>query len=161
MEIAGQITLLLHFIGMGLFVAIQVAGMVVGKQYKKAQNLQEKATLLKVMRPIGLLSPIAVLLMIISGVGNMHTFQITLADFGWLQLKIVVFAIAAIIGIFIGIISKKRGMLVGMMLQGKAPADAEKTLRKYDGQVALFTMITPILLLVILCLSVYGRLGGQ
>ena len=161
MEFVGQITLLFHFIGMSLFVAIQVAGFVVGKQYKKAKNLQEKATLLNVMRPIGLLSPVAVVIMIISGIGNMHTFQITLADFGWLQIKLVIFTIASILGIVLGIMSKKRGTLVGMMLDGQAPADAEAMLKKYDGRIQIFSIITPILLLAILCLSVYGRLGGQ
>ncbi len=161
MEFAGQITLLFHFIGMGLLVAVQVAGFVVGKQYKKAQNLQTKATLLKVMRPIGLLSPIAVVIMIVSGIGNMHTFQIALADFSWLQIKIVIFAIAAILGIVMGIISKKRSSLVDVMLQGKVPPEAEANLKKYDGLMQVFSIITPILLLAILCLSVYGRLGGQ
>ncbi|TAK60522.1 MAG: hypothetical protein EPO24_06615 [Bacteroidetes bacterium] len=161
MESAGQITLLFHFIGLGLFVAIQVASFVITSQYKKAPDLQTKLTLLKVMRPIGLLSPIAIVVMIITGIGNMHAFQITLSDFSWLRTKLIVFGIAAVLGIVVGVLSRKRGALVGMMVQGKAPADADAALKKYDRLIGALSLIMPLLLLCIIYLSIYGRLGGQ
>ncbi|MBI5217110.1 MAG: hypothetical protein HY960_15245 [Ignavibacteriae bacterium] len=160
MESAGKITLLLHFIGLGLLVTLSVAGFVVDSQYRKAKDLQTKATLLRVMRPIGLLSPVAILLMAVTGIGNMHAFQYTM-QFSWLSNKITVFVIAAILGTFMGIISRKRGALVGKMLTGEAPQNADATLSKYDSMVRIVSFIMPVLLLVILYFSVIGRLGAQ
>jgi uncharacterized membrane protein SirB2 len=160
MESAGQITLLLHFIGLGLLVTLSVTGFVVDSHYKKAKDLQTKATLLRVMKPIGLLSPVAILLMAISGIGNMHAFQYTM-QFSWLSNKITVFVIAAILGTFMGIISRKRGALVGKMLSSEAPPTAEAMLAKYDSIIRIISYIMPVLLLVILYFSVSGRLGAQ
>ncbi len=160
MESAGQITLILHFIGLGLLVTLSVTGFVVDSHYRKATDLQTKATLLRVMRPIGILSPIAILLMAVSGIGNMHAFQYTM-QFSWLSNKITVFVIAAILGTFMGIISRKRGGLVGKMLKGDAPQNADATLAKYDSIIRIISFIMPVLLLVILYFSVSGRLGAQ
>ena len=56
---------------------------------------------------------------------------------------------------------RKRGKLVGSMISGSAPADAPKELAKLDTQISLIHIILPILLMCILALAIYGRLGGQ
>jgi H+/gluconate symporter-like permease len=73
----------------------------------------------------------------------------------------VIFAVAVILGAMLGAKMSKRGKLVGSMISGSAPADAPKELEKSDKQISLISMILPILLMCILALAIYGRLGGQ
>lgn len=158
---AREFTLLFHFIGFGLFVSLTVMGFILNSHYKKAPDLQAKAAILRIGRPIGILSPIAVLLMLITGIGNMHALGLGLLDMGWLSAKLVIFLFAAILGGIGGGKMRRRGKLVGSMISGAAPADAPKELEKLDKQISLIHMILPVLLLCILYLSIYGRLGGQ
>lgn len=156
-----EINLLIHFLGFGLLVTINVAGFILNRQYRKAPDLQTKATILRALRPIGLLSPLAILIMLVTGIGNMHFLGLGILDMGWLTAKIIFFAIAAISGILMGVISRKRGKLVGEMAAGKAPANADQLLRSYDRQIALSYVVMPVLLISIVWLGIYGRLGGQ
>ena len=158
---ARELTLLFHFLGFGLLMTTTVAGLIINSQYRKAADIQSKATILRTMRPIGLLSPLGILIMLITGIGNMHGLGVGLFTLGWLSAKIIFFAIAAISGIVFGIQSKKRGALVGQMANGTAPANAGDLVKAYDKQVNLSYLVMPLLLLIILWLSVYGRLGGQ
>ena len=158
---ARELTLLFHFLGFGLLMTINVAGFILNRQYRNAPDLQTKATILRSMRPIGLLSPVAILIMLITGIGNMHALGIGIFTFGWLAYKIVFYTIAVISGTILGITSRKRGALVGQMAAGTAPANAEQLLTGYDKQIDLFYIVMPLLMLCILWLSIYGRLGGQ
>ena len=156
-----EINLVLHFLGFGLFVMVLVAGFIIERQYRKATDVQVKATLLGVMRSIGIISPFAVLIMLLTGIMNMQTLGIGLLDFGWLTAKIIFFAIAATNGIFAGIRSRKRGTLVMQMAKGESPADAEQKVQSYDKQQSMFYVVNALLLLIIVVLSVYGGMGGQ
>ena len=140
---------------------MNVAGFILDRQYRKAPDLQTKAISLRSLKPIGLLSPIAVLVMLISGIGNMRMLGYGILDPGWLTAKIIFFAIAVMSGTLFGIVARKRGVLVHNMAAGTAPANAQETLAGYDRQVSLFNIVMPVLLLIILYLSIYGRLGGQ
>ena len=155
------VILLLHFLGFGLLVTVNVAGFIINRQYKKAPDLQSKVVLLKAMKPIGLLSPIAVLIMLITGIGNMHALGLGILDLGWLTAKIIFFAIAVISGIILGVQSGKRGKMIQQMVQGQAPANANELLSGYDRQVSLSYIVMPLLIIIILALSIYGKLGGQ
>ena len=138
-----------------------VAGFILDRQYRKAPDLGAKAVILRSAKPIGLLSPFAILIMLVTGIGNMHALAFGLLTAGWLTAKIIFFAIASISGILFGIIGRKRGALVGLMAANKGPVNSEATLKGYDNQMLLFYIVMPVLLLLILCLSIYGRLGGQ
>lgn len=156
-----EINLVLHFLGFGLFVMLLVAGFTLERHYRKATDLQVKAAMLGVGKTLGLISPFAVLLMLLTGIGNMYMLGIGLFDFGWLTAKIIFFAMAAINGMLNGGRARKRGMLVMQMAKGEAAADAETKVQEIDKQQGLFFIVNGILLLLIVSLSVYGRLGGQ
>jgi len=156
-----EITLILHFIGLGLLVSASVAGLILNKQYRKATDLKTKALILRAAKPVGLLSPIGMGISLITGIGNMHAIGVGMLTLGWLSAKLVFFSIAVIGGVMMAIISRKRGSLVASMAAGEAGPDAEKKLSGYDRGVMLGYIILPLLLLAILYLSVYGRVGGQ
>jgi hypothetical protein len=159
--VAQELVLLFHLIGFGLLATTSVAGIILHLQYRKATDLAARAVLLRAMRPIGLLSPIAVLLMLVTGIGNMHAIGAGLLSLGWLTAKIIFFAIAGISGLLFSIKSKQRSALVQKMIAGNAPPYAEEMVAALDRQIMLFYLVMPLLIIIILYLSVIGRLGAQ
>jgi len=156
------ITLFIHFIGIGLLATSLFAGYILNRQYRRTSDPGSKAAILRSMKPIGLLSPIGSLIMLLSGIGNMHVLGYTLLDLpGWLAYKIVFFALALISGVIFGITSGKRGKLVQSMNAGSAPTGAEETLRGYDRQIGMFYPVIALLFGIILLLSISGRIGIQ
>ena len=153
---------MVHFFGLGLLVTSMVAGLILNIQYKKAKDISTKAILLRAARPIGLISPIASLIMLISGIGNMHMLGYSVLELpGWLAYKIVFYALAVVSGILFGVQARKRGALIQQMSAKTAPANADELLSGYDKQVSLSYIVMPIIFLIILYLSVMGRLGAQ
>ncbi len=156
-----EIFLILHLLGLGLFVATLIPGYILDSQYRKATDIQTKATLLHALMPIGLLSPFAALLMLATGIANMHYLGVGLLDLGWLTAKIIFFALAVVSGAVFGAKARKRGKLIQQMAKGETSPEAEARLKELDKQQRLFYVVQPILLVIIIYLSVYGRLGGQ
>lgn len=148
-------TLVFHLLGFGLLFTTLVAGLLIDIQYRKATELDTKATLLRAMRPIGLLSPFALILMLLTGIGNMHSIGFGLFDASWLTAKVIFFAIAAVNGIIASVRARKRGALVQRMIKGDAPTGSDLQLKAMDGQQRLFYLVNFILLIIILCLSVF------
>jgi hypothetical protein len=156
-----ELILLFHLVGFGLLATVSVAGIFLHLQYRKAEDIRVKATILRAMKPIGLLSPVAVLIMLVTGIGNMISISVGLLTLGWLTAKIIFFALAVVSGVLFGMKSKQRGALVEKMIAGNAPPYSPEMLQALDKQIVLFHVVTPLLLLVILYLTVIGRLGAQ
>lgn len=155
------ILLFFHFIGIGLIVCIQLASIILDSQYRKSPDLQTKAVILRAMKPIGMLSPVAIGVMLITGIGNMHMLGYGLFTMGWLTAKIIIFAIAIVNGLMMGVKARKRGALVASMVKGDAPSNANEILNDYDRQLRWSQIVNPLLLVLLLGLAIYGRLGGQ
>lgn len=160
MEYELQTTVFFHFIGFGLIMTLMIGGLILEMQYRNVKTLQEKGTLLAVLRKIGILSPIAVLIMLVTGIGNMHALALGVFTFGWLTAKIIFFAIASTNGMFFGVIARKRGALIATMIKNEAPQGAENQIRNYDKQITMFYLVLGLLNIIILSLAVYGRHGG-
>jgi hypothetical protein len=156
-----EITLLLHFIGLGLLLTTLLAGFFLHRHYLKTTDIQARAVILRAGKPIGLLSPVGMVLMLITGIGNMHAIGVGLLTLGWLSAKIVFFAFAVIGGILLAVTSKKRARLVGSLASGEAAAGTEEILSSVEKQISLGYAVMSVLFLVILYLSVIGRLGAQ
>ncbi len=146
---------------MGLLTTTLVGGFILNRQYGRAPDLKTKALIVRSGRAFGLLSPVAMLLLLITGVGNMHGLGVGLLDLGWLSAKLVIFVFAFIAGIALGVIGRKRGALVQALSLGDADPDAEARLNSYDGLISAGYFIMPILFIAIVYLSVIGRLGAQ
>ena len=156
-----EITLLLHLIGMGLLTTTLVGGFFLHRQYKRAPDMKTKAVIVRSGRTFGLLSPVAMLILLITGVGNMHGLGVGLLELGWLSAKLMIFVFAFIAGIALGVIARKRGALVQALSLGENNPESEARLKSYDGLLSAGYFIMPILMLAIVYLSVIGRLGGQ
>lgn len=156
-----ELNLLLHLVGFGLIAATAVAGIVLHLQYRKAADVRAKATILRAMKPIGILSPVAMLILLVTGIGNMQMIGVGILTLGWLTAKIIFFALAVISGVLFGIKSRQRGELVQKIAAGGAPPFAPERLQALDRQITLFYVVMPLLLIIILYLTVIGRLGAQ
>lgn len=149
-----SILIFFHLIGYAMLFTTAIAGWMLNRQYMRSADLQTKASILKAMRPIGLMSPIAILIMVISGIGNMHLRALGIFTEGWLTAKILLFTIAAVTGIVYGIRSRKRGSMVGQMAAGNAPEGTLARVKSLDGQFSIFYLVQTLILFGILILSI-------
>lgn len=156
-----EATLLFHFIGLGLLVSTMVGGFIINSQYQKAKDLASKALILKTGKPFGFFGPAGTIIMLATGIGNMHAIGAGFLTLGWLSAKIVLFAVASILGAVVGALSRKRGHLVHSMATGQAPAGADSTLASYDRTIGLSHVLLALLMIGILYLSTIGRLGAS
>jgi uncharacterized membrane protein SirB2 len=134
-----------------------IGGVILELKFRRAHDIPTKALILKLVRPIGLLSPVAMFVMLASGIGNMTTRGIDVFSHGWLTAKIIFFALLVISGVLFVVHSRKRSML----LQQAASASPEQTesaprgLVNANRQISLFYCVISVLLLVILYLSIW------
>jgi hypothetical protein len=158
---ARDLLIIIHLIGFAMLFTAGVSGWILNRQYCSAPDFRAKGTILGAMRPIGLMSPVAILIMIITGVGNMHLLGLGIFTESWLALKLLFFLIAATTGIVFGARARTRARLVGSFASGEPAEGASERLAALDKQFKLFYMFQLTLLLLILLLSVIkpGRYG--
>lgn len=156
-----DLLIIIHLIGFATLFTTGVAGWILNRQYGSAPDFQAKGVILRAGRPIGLMSPVAILMMLVTGIGNMHLLGLGVFTESWLSLKLLFFLIAAIIGITFGIKAKARGKLVMGLARGETGEDATRRLSVLDKQFNVFYLVQLTFLLLILILSVVkpGRYG--
>lgn len=148
----GDLSLYFHLIGFGLLVTTLVAGILLEMQYRRAPDPAAKSTILRSLRRIGLLSPVAMLIMLITGIGNMTATNAGIFTHGWLTAKIMLFALAVISGILFSVKGRKRSAL---QESAGGAAAAGVQLREHNRQISLFYLVLGVLLAIILYLSVW------
>ena len=151
-SVFGKFSFFFHLIGFGLLLTTLVAGILLELQYRRATDGQTKLTILRSLRRIGLLSPIAMLVMLITGIGNMNATNKGLFTDGWLTAKIMFFALAVISGVLFGIKTRKRA---AAQESSGSTEDSPVHLREFNKQISLFYLVLALLLMIILYLSVW------
>lgn len=149
-------SMLVHFVGVGMIFTTIFAGWILNGQYKRSKDWTVKAQLVRSLRAVGLLSPLGVLVMLLSGIGNMvlGPRPYTLFSDSWLSMKLVLFILLTMVGVFFGIRSSRRTKLVLKLVTGSAPPGTEENLRTLERQQRWFYVLQAVLLLVILVLSI-------
>jgi len=149
----------IHFIGIGLLATSNFGGWIIHNKYLKEDNLNNQFQLLKVLKIIGLLSPIASGIMIFSGISNLlglgFSLNAQIFSVRWIMEKLTLFAIALIYGTIMAIRSAKRGKLVASMVAGNAVPEAFFQKERYDKSAKIFFIIQSVLFLAILLRSVF------
>jgi len=148
---AREVYLFFHLIGFGLLFSVVTAGIILEIQYRRAKEPQVKAIILRVLSPIGLMSPLAILLMLITGIGNMSSRDVGIFTHGWLTAKIIFFAVLIISGIVSALQARRRRKLP----LGGAATPPEESLKAANRQISLFYLVMLLLLMIILYLSVW------
>jgi len=150
-----------HTVGVGLIFAVVTAGWLLNRKLETEQNIAQKLYLAGILRTIGLFSPVASLLLLITGIGNIHFRYLgsTLSWYseGWLVAKIMSLAVMLVNGTVLGpMLSRNRSALLREMAEHKAPENAESMLNTLGRQILQFNLVQWILLLAILLLSTSG-----
>ena len=146
---------LLHFVGIGVIFTTIFAGAILNGRYRKAPDWKTKLMILKLLRPIGLLSPVGVAVMLVSGILNMHFSNLGLFTASWLTLKLVFFALTVISGILFGVKGTQRSILVTKLAEGNAPEGTDRSVGILDRQQRIFYFVQLVLILIILTLSIF------
>ncbi len=157
----GSFNFLLHLIGFGLLCTGLLGGWIVERKIRKEAAWGTKLTMLQASRSLGLLTPVAAAVMLVTGIGNIFNLYPSEPSIwitqGWLVAKVILFAFLLVNGALFGpIISRKRTALVRKLHEGNAPEDAEQTVRIFSKNLTTFYLVQTLLLLVILYLSVFG-----
>jgi uncharacterized membrane protein len=156
-----SITFLFHLIGFGLLSTTILAGYIIDRKLRSQTDYNLKLNTAQIARVIGLLSPVATIVLLATGIGNIHNRYLAATlnwyDEGWLVAKIILFAVAVLNGMIYGPkLTRGRTKLVKALSENNAPANAEELMRSYNNQITLFYLVQTVLLLLILYLSVFG-----
>lgn len=146
-----SISIFIHYLGIGVLITSILGGFIIHNSYRKSSNINDQLVILKILRPIGLLGPIGLGIMLISGIGNLIFLGFASQDVisqRWLMEKLFMFFLVLIIGLYSGIRSKKRAKLIEQIISGNENAKIEK--QKFDKTSNTFLIIQTILLLAIL-----------
>lgn len=150
-----------HLIAFGLVSATLIPGIVLNRKLVSEKDFNRKLQIGVVMRIFGSFALYNVILLLITGVGNIYNrysgTSIAWYDENWLVIKIILFVVLAINGLFVAPnLMKHRMMIIKSLADKTASADAEQKLSGCDNKVSLFFLVQAVLLLAVLYLSVFG-----
>jgi hypothetical protein len=156
-----SVTFLFHLVGFGVLFTALLGGYIVDRKLRRQTEYNLKLNSAQIARAIGLLSPVAAIVLLATGIGNIHNRYIDTTlnwyDEGWLVAKIIVFAILVFNGMIYGPrLTRNRAKLIKALSEQSAPANAEEMMRSYNTQITLFYLVQTVFLLLILLLSVFG-----
>ncbi len=149
-------SLLLHFVGIGLLFAALFGGFILNRQYRLAEDPKIQVLFLRSIRLVGLLSPTGILLMLLSGIGNMTLggHKYTLFSDGWLSAKLVIVALLILLGVFLGLQGTRRTRLVLKRVEARTTDEEEHLIRSIDIQLMASSIVQFGLLLIVMFLSI-------
>ncbi|MEX1140484.1 MAG: hypothetical protein WEB33_05380 [Bacteroidota bacterium] len=158
---SGSFVFLLHLVGFSLVSALVIAGWILNSRFVNEKDLTLKLYVGGLSRVFSFISPLAALLLLVSGIGNIYNlyYGTTVAWYeqGWLVIKVVLFGVMLVNGLIFGpIMSKKRMKVVQEMTEVGANDDNTKILDSLNSQMRWFFLVQSVLLLGILFFSAFG-----
>ncbi|MEP0822292.1 MAG: hypothetical protein HRF44_05540 [Ignavibacterium sp.] len=158
---SGSYVFLLHLIGFSFVSALIIAGWILNGRLIAEQDPALKLYLGRIIKGLGLLSPIAAAILLITGIGNIYNLYgdtgIEWYTQGWLVVKIILFGILVVNGMLFGpALSKKRMKIVQSMLEEGETEERSNTLAQLNAQIRWFYVVQAVLLLGVLFFSAFG-----
>lgn len=158
---SGSYIFLLHLVGFSFVSALVIAGWVLNGRMIAEQDPTLKLYLGRTMKSMGLLSPIAAVILLITGIGNIYNLYggtgIEWYTQGWLVVKIILFGILVVNGMFFGpALSRKRMKIVQSILEEGGTEERSSMLGQLNSQIKWFYVVQAVLLLGVLFFSAFG-----
>ncbi len=158
----GSYVFLFHLLGFGLFSALLVMGWILEKRFRLEPDWDKKRYILSLMGPLGILGPVALLVLLLTGIGNIHNRFMGSPDpwysEGWLVWKIILFVLIIVNGAITGrLLMTKRTRTLEASRQ--PDHDSERVLSRYNRWISLFYISQVVLLVAVVYLAVFG--GGK
>ena len=156
-----SVTFVLHLLSLGILTTSLLAGFILDRKLRREPDLRLKLYVAGISRIIGLLSPLAAFLLLITGIANIHNrfFGSTSAWYaeGWLVAKIILYVVMVLNGMFYGPgLQRGRLKIVRSQVEQTAPMNADTSLRSFNNQLTLFYSVQTLLFLFIITISVFG-----
>lgn len=150
------IVLLIHLLGYGLLISVLVATPILEYYLRRAESYEHALKLANIVSKIGLLSPIAALMLIVSGVSLMNLFGYGLFTHAWLTGKLLVFLVMIVSGAYSSMdIGKQRRSIYNDLIDGKDNPKLPGELLRAHNRQSQYTRIQSIFMLMILIFTVY------
>jgi len=147
-------SMLTHLIGFAMLFTSVLGAWILRAHYGGTTEWKMKVTILRIVRSFGILSAIAVVIMLLSGLGNIYALGLNAQMPGLLQAKLVLFVLAWAAGILSAVGGRRRAALVVQIAEGNAAEDARAEASSMDARANLMLVIQSVLLLAIIILSV-------
>jgi hypothetical protein len=156
-----SIAFVLHLLSVGVLTTTLLAGFILDRKLRKEPDLRLKLYTAGISRIIGLISPLAALLLLATGIANIHNRFIgsTSAWYeeGWLVAKIILYVVVVFNGMFYGPgLMRSRLKIIRSQSEQTAPMNADTLIRSYNKQLSLFYAVQTLLFLLIVYISVFG-----
>jgi len=151
----------LHIVGFGAVFAGMLAGPMLERQFQGSTDWNSRAKIGMVLMRLSLVGRLAMLLLLVSGIGNMVNYGFTMAnafsgDAWWLGVKIVLWAVMLANGqIFAMKMQHVRGGILQKVLAGNVPPDAEAALKSTYGGANMYFRMQGFFLLVIVVMAIF------
>ncbi|HET7153323.1 MAG TPA: hypothetical protein VFJ29_06125 [Candidatus Kapabacteria bacterium] len=156
-----SLSIFIHVIGFGIVFGMMLVGPIIEKQFQTATDWSARAKLGMVSKRLAMFSPVAIIILLLSGIGNMMTFGFTMSDAfsgaaWWLGVKIVLFVCLALNGIFNARkLGEARGVIIMGAMQGKGGAEAEAALQATYKRMNMFFRIQGFMLTVVVIMAIF------
>jgi hypothetical protein len=156
-----SITFVFHLLSIGTLMTTLVAGFILDRKIRREPDIHLKIYTAGLSKSIGLLSPVAAILLLLTGIANIHNrfvgYPSEWYSEGWLVAKIILYAVMVFNGMFYGP-GLMRGRLKVLRSQAEqsAPTNADSQIRSYNTQITLFYAVQIMLFLLIVYISVFG-----
>jgi uncharacterized membrane protein SirB2 len=148
--------LIIHLIGFGLLASVVFITPVLESSLRKTENYSDALRLLKVSTRIGILSPVAVVVMLASGIGLMTMYDYGIFSHGWLTGKLLIFLVMLLNGGYSSVnISKKRREIYEELAAGKDNPRLPGDLLRMHNRQSQYVRLQAVFLLMILIFTVY------
>ena len=158
---SGSFIFTFHLLGFGLICAVIVGGWLINLRLMKVQEPALKVFLGGFLRTFGLLLPLAAVILLVTGIGNIYNLYYETPtrwyQEGWLVVKIILFGVMLVNGTVFGpILGRRRFVLLKQSAEMPATEEGAKTLAYLNRQINWFYVVQTVLLLGIVFFSAFG-----
>jgi uncharacterized membrane protein SirB2 len=132
-----------------------IAVPIVESMFRSAHDAASALMVYKVILKIGLLTPIAAGILLLSGTATIITVQYSVFNEKWLLLKLAFFIIMNLLGFLQGKSYRIRGRLVESLALGNAPETAATAVGMLTRKLATFNRLQTSFLCIILLITLF------
>ena len=156
-----SIAFVLHLLSIGVLTTTLLAGFILDRKLRRESDIRLKLYTAGLSKTIGLFSPFAAILLLLTGIANIHNRFLgsTSAWYaeGWLVAKIILYVVMVFNGMVYGPrLIRSRAKIIRSQAEQAAPPNADSLIRSLNKQITLFYAVQTLLFLLILYISVFG-----
>lgn len=151
-----RLYLLIHLLGYGLLMSVLVATPILEWYLRRANSYQEASKLSRIVSRVGLLSPIAAVILLVSGIMMMTRYEWGIFTHGWLTGKLLIFLVMVITGAYASMnIGKERREIYQKLIDGTDDPKLPGEILRIHNRQSQYTRIQTVFMLMILIFSVF------